>query len=613
VAFILRHLFFPLFVFPLSVFSKRCNIGLEVASAPMLLLLDEPTSGLDSTAAMEICRMLKDLARACQLTVVQVIHQPRVEIWDSLDEVLLLAPGGLTCYQGPQRLVVSYFRRTVAGLTLRPQDNPADALVDLIAEQGTLLVTLWKEGGREKLLQVKLDAKAAAAAASNEEREAHARSEGAKTLSSAVGAALSSEGASSPQAVLSPSAPVAEDDADHLVICPPSSSATFVRTSATTAAAVTFDPSVGGEGSARTLDGDPIAEKHITIDVQQSFPRPEQSLPPPTATVAADTEEDEISTIPLSPLAFMKNDPPKGTRGETLARYWTSFVGQPAFPPADVPLRQTASFLTQVWLSFARSLRKQSLNPVALLIEVTLGMLAGVVMGVSGSGTYQGVLVQPYTPLSPAPFESAVPQLGMLVSMAVGISAASAGARVFGGDEQIVYWREAAAGHGKLAYFIGNSVAQLPRNFLCGLHFALSYHILATPVMLFSDFLPVSVLLFYAVYGLGCLVSMLVARTNAALVSVVSALICAVFCGYVRDVPFVLKVLTPAYWATEAFFDKNTEPFQHIMQVAECSAPTWGYRLGWFGKDLALIFAVGTGYRVLAFVAMITQHRSKQK
>jgi hypothetical protein len=49
------------------------------------------------------------------------------------------------------------------------------------------------------------------------------------------------------------------------------------------------------------------------------------------------------------------------------------------------------------------------------------------------------------------------------------------------------------------------------------------------------------------------------------------------------------------------------------MQVADISAPIWGYRLGWFAKDLALIFAVGTGYRVLAFVAMVTQHRSKQK
>ncbi len=51
---------------------KRCNIGMEVAAAPSLLLLDEPTSGLDATASLEICQVLKDLARVCSLTVAMV-------------------------------------------------------------------------------------------------------------------------------------------------------------------------------------------------------------------------------------------------------------------------------------------------------------------------------------------------------------------------------------------------------------------------------------------------------------------------------------------------------------------------------------------------------------
>lgn len=61
----------------------------------------EPTSGLDSTAALEVCRTLRAIADL-GLTVVAVIHQPRREIFESVDDLLLLAPGGTTAYIGPQ-------------------------------------------------------------------------------------------------------------------------------------------------------------------------------------------------------------------------------------------------------------------------------------------------------------------------------------------------------------------------------------------------------------------------------------------------------------------------------------------------------------------------------
>ncbi len=62
-----------------------------------------PSIGLDSTAALEVCAVLKDIAAVTGITVAMVIHQPRVEIWESLDDLLLLAPGGKTVYLGPQK------------------------------------------------------------------------------------------------------------------------------------------------------------------------------------------------------------------------------------------------------------------------------------------------------------------------------------------------------------------------------------------------------------------------------------------------------------------------------------------------------------------------------
>lgn len=63
---------------------KRVNIGIEVASTPLCLFLDEPTSGLDSTSSLEVMDMLEKISRI-GMTIVAVIHQPRVEIFNKFD------------------------------------------------------------------------------------------------------------------------------------------------------------------------------------------------------------------------------------------------------------------------------------------------------------------------------------------------------------------------------------------------------------------------------------------------------------------------------------------------------------------------------------------------
>ena len=77
---------------------KRVNIGIEVAACPVALYLDEPTSGLDATAALAVTDALKEIAHMTGITVAMVIHQPRYEIWEALDEVLFLAPGWVICF-----------------------------------------------------------------------------------------------------------------------------------------------------------------------------------------------------------------------------------------------------------------------------------------------------------------------------------------------------------------------------------------------------------------------------------------------------------------------------------------------------------------------------------
>ncbi|KAK3167406.1 hypothetical protein OEA41_010533 [Lepraria neglecta] len=117
---------------------KRVSIGIELAAAPMALFLDEPTSGLDSTSASSIIMILKALSRL-GITVVTIIHQPRHEIFEALDSILLLGKGQ-ALYSGSQEDVQPYFEQ--CGFTFpKYHGNRADVIMDIIAGHGSIYKT----------------------------------------------------------------------------------------------------------------------------------------------------------------------------------------------------------------------------------------------------------------------------------------------------------------------------------------------------------------------------------------------------------------------------------------------------------------------------------------
>ena len=109
----------------------RVSIGIELAAAPMVLILDEPTSGLDSTAALDIMKLLMAICRL-GVTVACIIHQPRIEIFQCLDDILLLANGREVCF-GNATDVCKYFR--TVGFEIPPASNPADVIMNIISER----------------------------------------------------------------------------------------------------------------------------------------------------------------------------------------------------------------------------------------------------------------------------------------------------------------------------------------------------------------------------------------------------------------------------------------------------------------------------------------------
>jgi hypothetical protein len=133
---------------------------MELAAAPMALFLDEPTSGLDATSASSVMTTLKAISRL-GITIVTIIHQPRREIFESLDSLSLFAAGKLI-YQGKESEVQPYFEEL--GYVFPPHDNPADVIGDIIAGQGQLykkqgdsssdyLTSSWKNLHHERIYE----------------------------------------------------------------------------------------------------------------------------------------------------------------------------------------------------------------------------------------------------------------------------------------------------------------------------------------------------------------------------------------------------------------------------------------------------------------------------
>lgn len=108
---------------------KRVSIAVELITAPALVFADEPTTGLDGYNAMSVVETLVSLAKKKKHTVVFTIHQPRSNIFQMFDKLLLLSQGKVVFF-GPCSQIIDYFASVGHSIPLRV--NPADFLLDVV-------------------------------------------------------------------------------------------------------------------------------------------------------------------------------------------------------------------------------------------------------------------------------------------------------------------------------------------------------------------------------------------------------------------------------------------------------------------------------------------------
>jgi ABC-type multidrug transport system ATPase subunit/ABC-type polysaccharide/polyol phosphate export permease len=115
---------------------KRVNLAQELITQPALLFLDEPTSGLASSDTRNIMRLLRRLANEGR-TILLTIHQPSLEAYREMDNILYLARGKLTYYGPTYPDSISYFNpdaKPGSPSGDRTLSNPDEAMAPLAAD-----------------------------------------------------------------------------------------------------------------------------------------------------------------------------------------------------------------------------------------------------------------------------------------------------------------------------------------------------------------------------------------------------------------------------------------------------------------------------------------------
>ena len=463
---------------------KRVSIGIELAAAPMALFLDEPTSGLDATSASSIMMTLKELSRL-NITVITIIHQPRAEIFESLDSLLLFGKGRVI-YHGLEREVQPYFEGL--GFNFPRSGNPADTIMDIIAGQGHLYKTSGDTGIWPLIHNWK-----------------HCQG-----------------------------------------------SRRFRR-----------------ESNASTIS---TLAKTPNLSKSPGF----------------------SSTSSLTPTSTTNN---KITEALSLRRSIRS---------------RGAPFHKQVYHCLLRSLLQQY-RLRSSFFEIFVSALGGFLIGLAqfkAEGiNFRGFFLPPYAILSSSIDYSSVPQMALLVGIAIGLIASSPGVKVFG-EEKLVYWREASSGHNRLAYYLGKVLSTFPRMVIACLHFTATFMLLSTPRIDWPSAFLANLLYFYTIYGLASILSMLARREDGPLLAVMASLIVGVLNGMSPNLSVVAEWhmswfwrALPGTWLAEAYFEKNVGGLGYLYAIAHASEES-GYRLGKFGWDCCVLGIIGTVYRVLAFGAM---------
>ncbi len=278
-----------------------------------------------------------------------------------------------------------------------------------------------------------------------------------------------------------------------------------------------------------------------------------------------------------------------------------------------------APWYRQTYFCLGRAFLQQYRLRSSFYAELGIAVLTGSLLGLAQMGQhgvdFRGMYLHPYELLSSSADYTSVPEMSLLVGLAIGIIASAPGVKVFG-EEKLMYTREASSGHNRFAYYLGKVLSTLPRIILSNLHFTIPFMYLATPRISWGAAFIANLLYFYCIYGLASCISMVSKREDGPLLATMTGLVVAILSGVKPSLHEVARWhmtwlwrSSPGTWLSEAYFTENVMPWAYLYQI-DLAASGTGYTLGYWGLDLGMLFLLGTTYRVIAFGALRLFNRS---
>ena len=575
---------------------RRCHIGIEIAAAPYALFLDEPTNGLDATTALEVCSCLSAIASGADLTVVMTISQPRIEIWNALDNIIVIARGGRTVYQGTRADAQLFFEQNYK-IPFNATSNPADIIVDAVAEKGPLLADEWDKHTSDPnyfppLVRPKDNKKGSVMAieAPNNTADTNNATDVAKE-----GGPLGS----------------------------PMSPDTFTPgVRQTTASAFSRAEEDGGaEVSGGGLPG--AVSEPATPNVGPSHSNPSHGAINGDATTSKgdtavvcvinssnNTTNDHrtISDAKSSAAEVEANGSPDAEAADEECPRRRRLFGRRHSPNHIVVNRRNAPIWRQIILIHNRSVAKQLSDLQPFVVEQLVNLVVALVLGFSSTEYSPYWSFKYYQMVSP-PESNFLPQVFMYCSMALGVVCVMPGSAVFVNSRE-TYFREAGAGFSRIAYYLGTVISLQPRVILTSLVFATLFQIVPRLTPSFGAIFLFSWLIASCSYALGIIPAMMFSPATAPLVGTLLVIFFSCLSGFIMNFPVGLKYLSYSYWACsllQRYFQATVE------DVYEDLAPAGA----WISDDIGL--CVGICILILfilhfiAFLLMTFLHRAKQR
>jgi len=116
--------------------KRRVTLARGFANRAQIMFADEPTSGLSATDAEACVRLMRLMAKKAGITIIVVIHQPRIEVANLFDHLMLFTSNPGRCvYNGSMKSAIAHWE--AVGYPVPQFANPSDHFLDTVTP-GTL-------------------------------------------------------------------------------------------------------------------------------------------------------------------------------------------------------------------------------------------------------------------------------------------------------------------------------------------------------------------------------------------------------------------------------------------------------------------------------------------